>query len=271
MEKVVEIKDLWFRYEKESPWVLKSINLEIEKGESLAIIGQNGCGKTTLAKHLNALLKPTRGDVIVKSINTKNVETWELAKFVGHVFQYPESQIFADTIYNEVSFGPKNLGFSEEDVKNAVVSSLVRVDLHKNLDTRPDSLSTGEKGRLAIADVLAMMPEILILDEPTTGQDYRTCETIMKITKELVQTGKTVITISHDMELVAKWTDRVVVMADGRILKDGTPKEIFTDFELLQTVEIDPFQVSLLAKSLNFAEIPITVDDMAEVLVRWLT
>lgn len=269
MQKIIEIRDVWFRYEKELPWVLKGISIEIERGESVAIIGQNGCGKTTLVKHLNALLKPTKGDVIINGINTKETETWEVAKFVGHVFQYPDSQIFADTIFNEVSFGPKNLGFATNDIQKAVDSSLAKVKLQKSLDTRPESLSTGEKERLVVADILAMMPEILILDEPTTGQDYSTCTTIMEITKELVRSGKTVIIVSHDMELIAQWSDRVVVMSEGMIVKDGTPAEIFTDFRLLQSVEIDPFQVSSLARLLGMTEIPITVDAMAELLKKW--
>ncbi|MHA1859759.1 MAG: energy-coupling factor ABC transporter ATP-binding protein [Candidatus Asgardarchaeia archaeon] len=267
---LIEIKDLWFRYGKESPWILKEINVEVEEGEFLSIIGQNGCGKTTLVKHLNGLLKPTKGDVLIKGMNTRNVETYELAKVVGHVFQYPDSQIFADTIFNEVSFGPINLNFTPEEIERAVHTSLKKVNLHKPLDVRPDSLSTGEKERLAIADILATNPDILILDEPTTGQDYHTCESIMKIARELVDSGKTVILISHDMELVAEWSDRTLVMSDGRIVKDAPPQEVFTDFKLLETVEINPLQVSQVAKLLGMNETPITILDFIDSLERWL-
>lgn len=268
MRKVIEIRDLWFRYEKSSPWVLKGINIEIGKGKLVSIIGQNGCGKTTLVKHLNGLLKPTKGDVIINGVNTKKTRTYELAKLVGYVFQFPDSQIFSKTIFDEVSFGPKNLGFALNETKKAVSSSLAKVNLQKNLDERPQSLSTGEKGRLAIADILAMMPEILIFDEPTTGQDHSTCKRIMEIAKKLAKSGKTVIVISHDMDLVAKWSDRVIVISEGKIMKDGTPTEVFTDFELLQNVGIDPLQVSLLAKLLNLQEIPITTNDMVRLLFR---
>ena len=229
MEKAVEIKDLWFRYEKNSPWILKGINVAMESGELVGIIGQNGCGKTTLAKHLNGLLKPIKGDVIVHGINTKKKETYELAKYVGYVFQFPDSQIFSKTLFDEVSFGPKNLGFTSEEIKKVVSSSLARVNLRVDLDKNPQSLSSGEKERLAIADILAMMPKILILDEPTSGQDYSTCEIIMKIARELANSGIAVLIISHDMDLVAQWCDRILVMSEGEILKDGFPEEIFTD------------------------------------------
>jgi len=270
MKELVEIRDLWFRYGKESAWVLQGINLAIEEGELVSIIGQNGCGKTTLVKHVNGLLKPTKGDVLVKGFNTKNMETHELAKFVGHVFQYPDSQIFADTIFNEVSFGPRNLGFAPNEIEEAVSSSLRKVELQKDLDVRPDSLSIGEKERLAIADILAMKPDILILDEPTTGQDYFTCEAIMKICRELVDSGKTVMMISHDMDLVARWSDRVVVMSDGKIVADRTPAGVFTDFDLLESVEINPLQVSLLARMLGMENTPVSTDAMIESLMDWL-
>jgi energy-coupling factor transporter ATP-binding protein EcfA2 len=266
MEKVIEVRDLWFRYGKELPWILKGINIEIRSGELIAIIGQNGCGKTTLAKHMNGLLKPTRGDVIIRGENTRNRETYELARLVGYVFQFPDSQIFSKTLFDEVSFGPKNLGFSPDAIKKAVDSSLERVLLRKDLGENPQKLSSGEKERLAIADILAMMPEIIIFDEPTSGQDYSTCEVIMKIARDLASSGITVLIISHDMDLVAKWCDRILVMSEGRVLKDGFPEEIFTDFKLLGSVEIDPLQVSVLAKSLGFREIPITVDGMAKLL-----
>jgi energy-coupling factor transporter ATP-binding protein EcfA2 len=266
MDKVIEIRDLWFRYKKDLPWILKGINIGIRSGELIAIIGQNGCGKTTLVKHLNGLLKPTKGDVIIHGTNTRAKETYELAKLVGYVFQFPDSQIFSRTLFNEVSFGPKNLGFSPDAIKKAVDSSLERVHLRKDLSENPQKLSSGEKERLAIADILAMMPEIIIFDEPTSGQDYSTCEVIMKIARELASSGITVLIISHDMDLVAKWCDRILLMSEGRIVKDGFPEEIFTDFNLLGSVEIDPLQVSLLAKSFGFREIPITVDGMAKLL-----
>ena len=270
MQELITVKNVWFRYRKDSPWVLKGIDMKVHEGEFLGVIGQNGCGKTTLVKHFNGLLRPTKGDVLVKGLNTRDVETYELAKFVGHVFQYPDSQIFADTIFNEVSFGPRNLGFAHDKVEEAVRSSLERVDLQKDLNARPDSLSIGEKERLAVADIVAMNPDILILDEPTTGQDHLTCEAIMRIARELVRSGRTILLISHDMELVAEWSDRVMLMSNGQIVKDGTPKEIFSDLDLLEANEIVPLQVTSLAKSLGIAQIPITVEEMKRSLMKWL-
>jgi len=271
MQNIINIKNLWFKYEESSPWVLKDIDLTIRRGEWVSIIGQNGSGKTTLVKHINGLLKPVKGDVLINGTNTKKAETWELARSVGFVFQYPDSQIFANTIFNEVSFGPRNLGFSEEEIEQVVTSSLNQVGLHKNLDTKPGSLSTGEKRRLAIADVLAMKPDIIVLDEPTTGQDESTCENLMNIVKELARSGKTIITVTHDMELTAKWSDKVILMDLGKIIKNATPRDVFTDFELLKRIEIDPPQVALLSSILNLPRTPITIDDTVELLKMWIS
>lgn len=269
MKPIIRTDNLWFRYEKK--WVLKNINLEIFEKELVAIIGQNGCGKTTLVKHFNGLLKPSKGVVSVNGIDTRNASTAQLAKIIGYVFQYPDSQIFARSIFEEVSFGPKNLGLTREEIERAVHLSLERVNLRKNRNLPPFSLSTGEKERLAIADILAMSPKVLILDEPTSGQDYSTCENVMKIAREYVDAGNTVIIISHDMDLISEWSDRVLVMCEGRIVGDGRPKEIFSNFELLHSVDLCPPQVSLLAKSLNLKEIPVTVDEMVRIILDGVT
>jgi len=268
MREIIRVKNLWFKYK--TNWVLQDINLSIYEKEFVALVGQNGCGKTTLVKHFNGLLKPDRGSVTVYGVDTKDTSTAELAKVVGYVFQFPDSQIFARTIYEEVSFGPKNLKFSNREIDEVVHSSLNRVGLEKSLDTTPTALSTGERERLVIADVLAMNPRVIILDEPTTGQDHITCHNVMKIARDLVNLGKTVIVISHDMELICEWAERVIVMHEGRIINNGRPKDVFSRFEMLRDIGLSPPQVSVLARSLQFEETPVTIDEMIDVLLRRL-
>lgn len=268
MQEIIRVENLWFKYE--TNWILQDINLRIYEKEFVAVVGQNGCGKTTLVKHFNGLLRPNRGSVIVSGVDTKNISTAELAKVVGYVFQFPDSQIFARTIYEEVSFGPKNLKFSERKIDEVVHSSLNQVGLEKSLDTTPTALSTGEKERLVIADVLAMNPKVIILDEPTTGQDHITCHNVMKIARDLVNLGKTAVVISHDMELICEWADRVIVMHEGRIVDNGRPKDVFSRFEMLRGIGLSPPQVSVLARSLQFEETPVTIDEMIDVLLRRL-
>jgi energy-coupling factor transport system ATP-binding protein len=265
--KIIEVKNLWFRYGSKE-WVLKNINLEIFTNELTAIVGRNGCGKTTLVKHFNGLLKPEKGIVKVNGIDTRNASTAELAKYVGYVFQYPDSQIFGRTLFEEISFGPQNLGFPKSQIRKIVLSALRKVKLNKSFNVSPSALSTGEKERLAIADILAMKPKVLIFDEPTIGQDYTTCQKIMKIAKSYVSKNTAVIIISHDMNLVGEWVDRVIVMHDGRIICNGKPREIFSKFDLLEKIGLSPPQVSLLAKSLGFEKIAINVNEMAEEIFK---
>lgn len=264
--KIVEVKGLWFKYDER--WILKDIDLEVSEGELVAIIGQNGCGKTTLVKHFNGLLKPVRGRVLVDGLDTREATTAQLARRVGYVFQDPSSQIFSNSIYEEVSFGPKNIGVSPPEVEERVKGALERVGLKRPLEMQPYSLSMGEKERLAIASILSMNPRLLILDEPTTGQDYQTCRAIMEIAKEYAERERAVILISHDMDLVSEWATRVIVMHKGEIIDEGDPHEIYNNHELLQSIGLSPPQVSILARYLNLEGNPITIDEMAEVLAR---
>jgi len=265
--KIIEVKNLWFKY-GEGEWVLKNINLEIFTNELVAIVGRNGCGKTTLVKHFNGLLKPKKGIVKVNGVDTRNTSTAELAKNVGYVFQYPDSQIFGRTLFEEVGFGPQNLGFPNYQIKKIVLSSLRKVKLNKNCKISPTTLSTGEKERLAIADILAIRPKVLIFDEPTIGQDYTTCQQIMKIARNYVNENTVVIFISHDMKLVGEWADRVIVMDEGKIICNDKPREIFSKFNLLKKIGLNSPQVSILAKSLGFKRIPLNVDEMVEEIFK---
>lgn len=262
MEPIIRTKNLWFSYDKKN-WVLKGINLKVYRGEIVSLIGPNGCGKTTLVKHFNGILKPTKGKVFVKNINTAKTTTAELAKIVGYVFQNPNHQIFLNSIFEEVAFGPKNLGL--KNVKNLVKWSLKSVGMDNiNLNTPPFLLSRGGKERLAIASLLSMKPEILILDEPTTGQDYLTCLKIMKLMEEFKKEGRTIILISHDMEIVAEYSDRVFLMKKGKIVKKGKPEDVFSDFEFLEKLSLSPPQIVKIGKALGFNKIPTSVEEFVE-------
>lgn len=253
---IISARDLWFAYE-DGDWVLKGINIDIYPGEIVSILGPNGCGKTTLVKHFNGLLKPARGKVFVKGIDTSKSSTAELSRIVGYVFQNPNYQIFSATVLEEALFGPKNLGIKEPE--QVAYSSLRSVGLEGKAGASPFSLSFGERERLAIASVLAMDPEVIILDEPTTGQDRFTTGKIIEIMGEIKRRNKTVILITHDVELVAECSDRVVVMNEGMIEKVGDPYEIFSDEGLLTKLQLPPPNVATIGRALGMNPPPLTI------------
>jgi len=246
----IEIFDLHFSY-PECDEILKGVNLTVKKGQFLSLVGQNGSGKTTLAKHLNGLLRPTRGKVLILGEDTKKFSIAELSKKVGHLFQNPENQIFEEIVFNEIAFGPRNLQLPEDEIVARVDKVLKTTRLSKYRDAHPLSLSGGEKQRLALASVVVMEPEILVLDEPTTGLDLLSIQGILEIVKELHKRNVTVLLITHDMELVSELSERVVVMGNGQIIGDGTPKEIFANDELLARASLEPPQIMKFSKILG--------------------
>ena len=252
---IVEVRDVSYVY----PGGVKAIDgvsLSIKPGEFIALLGQNGSGKTTLAKLMNGLLKPTEGTVLIKGKDTRKMTVAECARIVGYVFQNPEHQIFASTIFEEISFGPRNLGIPEEDVKRRVEESLKFVDLKKPLNAFPHLLSVGEKHRVAIASVLAMEPEFLILDEPTTGIDFGRSLQIMRLLQRLRDRGKTVMVITHDLYLAAEFAERIIILKDGKKFADGPAKRIISDKKLLMDAGLSPLQVTLLSEDLKDYGIP---------------
>ena len=252
---IVEVRDVSYLY----PGGVKAIDgvsLSIKPGEFIALLGQNGSGKTTLAKLMNGLLKPTEGTVLIKGKDTKKMTVAECARIVGYVFQNPEHQIFASTIFEEIAFGPRNLGIPEEDVKRRVEESLKFVDLKKPLNAFPHLLSVGEKHRVAIASVLAMEPEFLILDEPTTGIDFGRSLQIMRLLQRFRDRGKTVMVITHDLYLAAEFAERIIILKDGKKFADGSAKEIISDKRLLIDAGLSPLQVTLLSEDLKDYGIP---------------
>lgn len=237
-EKVIEIEDLWFVYQPLEHCALKNINLTINKGEFVALIGQNGSGKTTLIKHMNGLLRATKGTVRIGGKLITDQKVSDLSKTIGYVFQNPANQLFANSVEEEVAFGPKNLGYDEEKIDRLVTESLEQMQLSNFRKQMPFMLGRGQMQRLAVASILSMNPQILIIDEPTTGLDWRECCSVLDIVKELNEAGHTIIMTIHNMSLVARYAQRVVVLREGEILLDGKVDDVFQETELLKTAYI---------------------------------
>lgn len=236
-EKVLEVENLHFYYTPERA-VLSNINLEIRKGEFVGILGPNGSGKTTLVKHFNGLLKPSRGYVKILGKDTKSQKLISIGQKVGYVFQNPDHQIFSHTVEDEVSFGPKLLGLEDTEIKIRVEESLEVVGLLNFRQHDPFSLTKGQRQRLAVASVLASRPEIIILDEPTTGLDYKEIRNIMNLVSGLNNKGFTIIMVTHSIWVAAEYSNRLIIMKDGKIAKDGTTREVLADEELLKKSSI---------------------------------
>ncbi|MEM2897511.1 MAG: ATP-binding cassette domain-containing protein [Candidatus Bathyarchaeia archaeon] len=246
---IIIVKNLTHVY-PDGTLALDGINLEIYEGEFIGIIGQNGSGKTTLVKHFNGLLKPTEGEVLVDGVDTRNLTIAQLSTKVGYVFQNPDHQICQSTVFDEVAFGPRNLGLSEGEVKERVQSALMAIGIEKLSRRHPLLVSKGERQRIAVASVLAMRPKILIIDEPTTGQDYRQSKEIMDLVYELNKEGRTVIVISHNMKLIAEYVQRVIVFSQGKVILDGSARHVFSQHEILKKAFIRSPQITRLARML---------------------
>lgn len=247
---LAETENLSFAYPY-GPRVLEAINFRIRPGEFVAIVGQNGSGKTTLAKHLVALLKPTEGRILLEGRDRTSLSPADTAHKVGYVFQNPDHQIFASTVEAETAFGPRNFGLSDEQIEQRVAEVLHAVNLEDARERDPFLLSKGERQRLAVASVLALRPRLLILDEPTTGLDYREQRRMMGLVDELNRAGIAIIIITHTPWLVAEYARRVVLIRRGRILFDGPVDEFFQKEELLRQSSFRPPEVALLARRLG--------------------
>jgi energy-coupling factor transport system ATP-binding protein len=228
--------------------VLEQVSFQIQRGEFVALIGQNGAGKTTLLKQLNGLLKPTAGDLFIDGINTKDSSTGELAQKVGYLFQNPDHQIFLPSVEKEIGFGPSNLHLSKAEVKERVQNAAEQVGLIPYLKENPLFLSKGQRQRVAFASLLSMQPEVMVLDEPTTGQDYQEGIEIMEMVKELHQKGHTIVFVTHDMELVAGYAQRVIVLNQGQVLVDDVCRDVFYQPDLLLKTNLFPSQIARLVQ-----------------------
>ena len=254
-KKEVEVRDLHFTY-PDGTIALKGVNLDIYENEFVGIIGQNGSGKTTLVKHFNGLLKPTDGKIVIEGVETTKSDFKHLAKRVGYVYQNPSYQLFCNSVEKEVEFGPTILEFSEEEKKQRVNDALRRMGLDKKREEYPFFLSMGERQRLAIASILAINPSIIIVDEPTTGQDIRRAQEIMDLLIELHKEGRTIIVITHDMRIIADYVPKTVVMLNGKILTQGSTRQIFADPKTLLKAFVLPPQITRLAQKLGDYGIP---------------
>lgn len=248
---VIEIANLEYEYPNGEK-VLKGIDLTIKAGEFVAILGQNGSGKTTLIKHFNGLLKPTKGNVLISGINTRRRKVSDLAKEVGFVFQNPDCQIFENTIFDEVAFAPRNLGLSEKEVSKRVYDALTAVQLTAYEKDDPFALTKGEKQKLAIASVLASSPQVLILDEPTTGLDYDEITSIMNLLVELNNQGHTIVIITHAIWVAVEYAHRIIVLKEGEILLDGIPRMVFKEEELLKRSHLLVPEIVSLSNMLGY-------------------
>ncbi|HEX9839915.1 MAG TPA: ABC transporter ATP-binding protein [Anaerolineales bacterium] len=247
----IEIKDLHFTYPA-GVEALRGISLNVSAGEQVAIVGQNGAGKTTLVKHLNGLLLPTRGQVLIGGWATTKHSVAKLAKQVGYVFQNPDEQLFSKNVGMEVAFGPRNLGFNSEQVQSLVNDALAMTELSGKTETNPYDLSPTWRKMVALASVIAMDTPIVIFDEPTTGQDAMNITRIAHVIRALRERGKTVITITHDIDFCAENFERVIAMAQGKVLLDGKTNEVLQQDEILATTYVDPPQLTRLGKKLGF-------------------
>lgn len=278
----ITIKNLTHIYNEGMPFektALKDINIEINTGEFVGIIGHTGSGKSTLIQMFNGLLKPTKGEVIIngQNIHGDKVNKKEVRQKVGLVFQYPEYQLFEMTIKADVAFGPKNLGLSEAEVNERVKYALEAVGLDESYyEKSPFELSGGQKRRVAIAGVLAMKPDVLILDEPTAGLDPKgrneLFEQLQKMHKEL---GLTIVLISHSMEDVARYVMKLFVLYKGEVAYQGTPREVFAHGKKLEEIGLAMPQIryvmeALKAKGMNIDEDVLTVEEAASQLIKYL-
>lgn len=257
---IIEVQDLHFAYENElepekpAHPVLKGVNLQIRRGEFVAVLGHNGSGKSTLAKHLNAILQPTSGKVLVEGMDTSDPELlFDIRQHVGMVFQNPDNQIVATIVEEDVAFAPENLGVPREEMRKRVDDALKAVHMYEYRHHAPHQLSGGQKQRVAIAGIIAMRPDCIVLDEPTAMLDPHGRRQVMRTIRSLNREyGITIVLITHYMEEAAE-CDRVVVMDSGRVLLDDTPRQVFSHVAQLKDVGLDVPQVTELVYLLNQA------------------
>ncbi len=260
---MIEAQDIYFTYPN-GVEALKGISLTIQNGEFVAIMGQNGAGKTTLVKHFNGLLKPTKGKVLIDEVDTTKVSVATLARNVGFVFQNPDHQLFSETVEDEIAFALKNFGFKENVTKRRVTWALNLLGLTQYRKTSPFMLSGGERKRVALASVLAWNPKILILDEPTIGQDYQQKEKLRQFILQMKAQRKTIIIVTHDVEFVAECNPRVLLMLEGKIVADGEARKVLTNLEILTQASIVPPQIAQIFLQLSDLGLPKNVIDIYE-------
>ncbi len=267
----IQVEHLDYVYQPLNVHAVKDVSFEIRQGEFVALIGQNGSGKTTVLKNLLGLLRPTEGKVTVAGQDTRTTAVAEMARHVGFVLQNPDQQLFADTVEEEVAYGPRNLKLEKELIEQRVSEALNLVGLEDKRQEFPPALSKGDRAKVVIASALALNPSIIILDEPTTGQDYRGCHQIMQIAKSLHEQGRTVVFVTHHMALVAEYAQRVIVLCGGKLLLDDVTESVFARPEVVRQAYIIPPQITELGQalpaSLGLPRTPLTVRTMSAAIL----
>lgn len=277
-ETILTANALKFRYDPEQPtYALNGVSVGVQRGEFVAVLGANGCGKSTLAKHFNAILLPESGTVLVEGMDTRDEEKiYDIRQKVGMVFQNPDNQIVSNVVEEDVAFAPENLGVPTQEIRRRVDEALEAVGMAAYKKHAPHLLSGGQKQRVAIAGVLAMQPKTIVLDEPTAMLDPQGRQEVVSIVEKLSREQNiTVILITHHMD-EAICADRVIAMDDGKIIADGAPKDVFTKIDLLQSVGLTAPQTTLLLKALDDdgCALPLdalSVDDCAQALLRQIS
>lgn len=279
---MIELKNVDYVYNagtKQAVYALKDVSFQVEDGSFTAVIGHTGSGKSTLIAHLNGMLAPTKGQVLVDGVDLADpkVKLRQVRQKVGLVFQYPEHQLFEETIYKDIAFGPKNQGLSEADIQVRVQDAMTAVglDYEKYKDRSPFALSGGQKRRVAIAGVIAMDPKYLVLDEPVAGLDPRGRDDLLdELVKLQKDKGLTIVLISHSMEDVARCADQVIVMDQGQVYRQGPVRAIFSDQEALKAVGLDIPQITQFLNAYQAAGHPIqtdalTVEEAARIILNY--
>lgn len=264
----LEIKDLTFIYPPPKRLeVFTKLNLSVKEGEFVAVIGHNGSGKTTLSKLISGYLKPNSGTIKIGGAEVVDIPPRQRPTVVGYVFQNPDHQVFKDTVWEDIIFGLENLGLPETEITPRATEVMNRLLLTKHADTHPFRLGKGDRQRVAFGGILVMNPKVLLVDEPTTGQDPEKAREIMRLLVDLNRERKvTIIVVTHAMDLVAEFCQRVVVMGKGQILMDGHPRDIFSQPEVLAKTYVRPPQICRLGLGLGLTPLPLTVDELVQSL-----
>ena len=265
MEHMISASDLRFRYASDAPWAVDGASVTVDKGEFVAVLGANGCGKSTLAKHFNAILLPEAGTVLVEGMDTADeAHLYDIRQKVGMVFQNPDNQIVATVVEEDVAFALENLGVPPAEIRARIDDAMKMAGIYKHREKAPHKLSGGQKQRVAIAGVIAMRPDCLVLDESTAMLDPRGREKVMATIRHLNRDfGITVVSITHYMDEAAQ-ADRVVVMSEGKVVMEGTPRQVFSRVDELHRLRLDVPQVTELCCQLAEAGVDIATDIINE-------